>query len=401
MPRKQNTRRTDGRIAVQVYLGRRADGTREYKTVYGKTQKEADEKALQLKISMHKGIDVSASRDTFGEWAERWKALKFPELSASWVTVYSSCLKKLYPLNHIPMKDVRPADIQKILIEQAERNPNTGKPSSRRTLEALRSVADQVCRLAIDNRVTEFNPVNPVVLPKTPTGHQRRAITLEERQWIETTPHRAQTAAMIMLYAGLRRGEVIPLQWTDIDLNARTITVNKSVAKIKSRFEVKEGGKTANSTRVVDIPYNLVEYLSSAPHPSLFIVPDTSGGMLSPIGWKRLWESYMSTLNAIHGSFENCLTWKNGQKITRSITERDKYSPQGLPFVIQGFTAHDLRHTFATMLYFAGVDILTAKEQLGHSNVKTTMEIYTHLDRKFKRKSMDKLDDYIKNAGNK
>ena len=68
--------------------------------------------------------------------------------------------------------------------------------------------------------------------------------------------------------------------------------------------------------------------------------------------------------------------------------------------MIPNITAHWLRHTFATMLYFAGVDLLTAKEQLGHSDIKTTLEIYTHLDNQFKRKSMDKLDRYLSKNNN-
>ena len=74
MPKKQNSRRKDGRIPVQVYLGR-IDGKRRYKTVYGRTQKEADEKALQIKIALKKGIDVMAEQDTFGQWAEKWLKL--------------------------------------------------------------------------------------------------------------------------------------------------------------------------------------------------------------------------------------------------------------------------------------------------------------------------------------
>ena len=57
-----------------------------------------------------------------------------------------------------------------------------------------------------------------------------------------------------------------------------------------------------------------------------------------------------------------------------------------------------LRHTFCTMLYFAGVDVLTAQQQMGHSDAKTTLGIYTHLDSIHKRKQMSKLDDYLENG---
>ena len=63
--------------------------------------------------------------------------------------------------------------------------------------------------------------------------------------------------------------------------------------------------------------------------------------------------------------------------------------------MIPRITPHWLRHTYITMLYQAGVDVLTAKEQAGHSDISTTLEIYTHLDKTYKRHQMDKLDEYI------
>ena len=50
------------------------------------------------------------------------------------------------------------------------------------------------------------------------------------------------------------------------------------------------------------------------------------------------------------------------------------------------------------MMYMAGIDVLTAKEQAGHKDIRTTMAIYTHLDSKYKEKSMSKLDEYLKNG---
>ena len=64
--------------------------------------------------------------------------------------------------------------------------------------------------------------------------------------------------------------------------------------------------------------------------------------------------------------------------------------------LIPRFTAHWLRHTFITLMYMAGVDILTAKEQAGHEDIETTMGIYTHLDNQFKKKNVSKLDDYLR-----
>jgi integrase len=100
-----------------------------------------------------------------------------------------------------------------------------------------------------------------------------------------------------------------------------------------------------------------------------------------------MWSSYLLDINIQHGDFSPFQNQVNS-----------KFDPKGIPFVIPNITPHWLRHTYATMLYFAGVDILTAKDQLGHADIKTTLNIYTHLDQQYKRKSMEKLNVFLNDA---
>lgn len=385
MPKKSNTQRKDGRYAVQVYLGLDEKKKRKYKTVYGATQKEANKKADQVKIMLGKGIDVSAERDSFKEWGERWLELKQHEVSAKRYLSYKSCFTKYQPIWHIPISKLKPIDFQNIISKLADKNPSTGKPTSKYTLSSIKHTAEQICQLAIDNREMDYNPASSVKIPNVVKQNQIRALTEEEQKWIVDTPHRAQTAAMIMMYAGLRRGELIPLTWSDIDIENRTININKSVEMIGGQPQVKPYTKTAAGMRTIDIPQKLADYLAQQPKLNILVCPSKNGKMLSEIAWKRLWESYIKDLNIKYGNFNDSIQGK----------PKSKCQPGGVPIVIPHFTAHWLRHTFATMLYFAGIDILTAKEQLGHSDIKTTLEIYTHLDSQYKRKSMEKLDIYL------
>lgn len=384
MPKKQNTRRKDGLIAVQVYLGMDENKKRKYKTVYGSTQKEANAKAEQIKSSLGKGIDVSSKNDTFKEWGERWLRLKKSEVSLKRYNSYKSCFEKFSSIENTPISKLRPIDFQSIISDLSIRNPITNKPCSKYTLSSIKNTAEQICKLAIDNRVIEYNPASSVKIPNVAKENERRALTAEEQRWIVETPHRAQTAAMIMMYAGLRRGELIPLTWDDIDLKRRTISVNKTVEMINGTPHIKPYAKTASGIRTIDIPKKLSEYLLTQDKSNKLVCPSAGGKMITEIAWKRMWESYIKELNFKYGDFSHL------EKQPKS-----KCQPGGVPIVIPNITAHWLRHTFATMLYFAGVDLLTAKEQLGHSDIKTTLEIYTHLDHQFKRKSMKKLDDYL------
>ncbi|MFR5669975.1 MAG: tyrosine-type recombinase/integrase [Acutalibacteraceae bacterium] len=379
MPRKQNKRRADGRIAVQVYLGK-VDGKRRYKTVYGNTQKEADEAALQVKLALRKGIDVTAERDTFGDWAQRWLGLKKGNVSAKHYASLESEINHLQPIAHLPISKIRTSDIQDILQNLSIENPSTGRPMSKKTLNDIKNAASGAFRLAIMNRVTDFNPAEYAEVPQGAPRSGRRALTDEEQGWIIDTPHRAQTAAMIMLFAGLRRGEVIPLTWSDVDLKARTIMVNKAVEFVGSRAELKAHTKTDAGMRVIDLPQILVDFLAGKKRDNFLVCPAASGGMMSDTAWRRMWESYLFDLNLKYGN---------------AVVKRNKFDPRGNLMVIDRFTAHNLRHTYATMLYKAGVDVLTAKEQLGHADIKTTLNIYTHLDREYKRRTMDKLDQYL------
>lgn len=391
MARKKNATRADGRIAVQVYLGRDENNKRKYKTVYGSTQKEADEKALQIKLSMRKGIDVGAMRDTFAEWADRWLRIKEAEVKHGQYAAYKAAVDSLKRfIGDREVSKLRAADFQDILIELAARNDNTGKPSSKQTLRIRRIAATNIMQLAIDNRVLEYNPVLATKLPKTKPPEQRRALFDYEQRWITDFAHRAQRAAMIMLYAGLRRGELIPLTWNDIDLKNGIIDINKSVECIDGVFILQEDeAKTVSSLRKVRIPNRLIEFLKNEGKENVLVTVSAKNVMHTESSWNNLWDSYLRDLNLKYGEFGPFHKKKSGKSF------RSKYDPEGVPLVIPRFTPHWLRHTFATLLYLAGVDVLTAMHQLGHSDIKTTLAIYTHLDEVYKDKAMGKLDDYL------
>ena len=388
MAKKKNKTRNDGRIAVQVYLGLDENGKRKYKTVYGKTQAEADNKAREIKNALGKGMDVTASNEKFIVLADKWLKQKHGKVSSSWYASYKAYVRIINRyISDKMIKDIKTSDIDKIISEQAMLNTNTGQPSSKKHLVNLLSTIKQIFDYAISDRITDFNPALKVELPKTQEPQKRRALTDEEQKWILATEHRAKRAAMIMMYSGLRKGELIALVWSDIDLESKTINVNKSAESINGRYEVKYSAKTKDSIRIVDIPQRLVDYLRNEQRDSLLVCVNAQGKMHTDTSWKRMWESYLAEINFLHGDFG---LFQNKPK--------SKYDPKGVPFVIPHFTAHWLRHTFCTLMYLAGCDLLTAKNQMGHSDARTTLSIYSHLDAVYKRKSMLKLDDFLESA---
>ena len=380
----KRTQREDGRYSAKISTG---DG--KYKYIYAPTEKELEKKIREVEKRKDKGLDLSADRDSFWYWAQKWLKIKQIDVSAKYYDCCSSAVDKLENLFPLEINSLRAMDLQEILIDlAAAKSPKTGRDYSRRTIKLVKDVAASVIDLAIENRVIEFNPFSRVKIPKNAKkAEERHALTDEQRQWVENTPHRAQTAAMIMLYAGLRRGELIPLKWCDIDLDNKTIDINKSVEYVNGSAQVKKGGKTKAAVRTIVIPQKLVDYLKPLKGaPFELVCPSAHGKLMSDTSWRRMWESYMCDLNLKYGKWENRIN----SKIPTS-----KYSPEKLPMVIETFTAHQLRHTYITMLYMAGIDVLTAKEQAGHADIQTTLGIYTHLNSEYKLHNLTKFDLFL------
>lgn len=372
----------------RIYLGKDEAGKPQYRNVYGKTAKEAAELAVQLKLKLHKGIDISADRDVFEVWAKRWLATKERRISEMRYRKYQEFIKnKLADLRYVPISKIKGYDVQDIINDYARENPKTGKPTSEKTLKDILSVVRQIFDMAVKNRVIDFNPADAVEIPAQSSESVRRALTDEEQQWIVDTPHRAQRAAMIMMYAGLRRGELIPLTWGDINFEEKTISINKTVIMNEQGRPVIQHGKakTTGSIRTVDIIQQLVDFLKKEKPPDAaehdLVCPSAHGVLLSSSGWKRLWDSYLMDLNLKYGNIPE--------------EYKSKHNPHGIPFMIPNITAHWLRHTFITMMYLSGVDVLTAMKQAGHSEIKTTLEIYTHLDKEYKRAKMSLMEEYV------
>ncbi len=379
MAKKTNTKRDDGRYAVQLYIGT-VDGKRKYKTVYGKTQKEANQKAEELKVSMRRGIDIIGSSNSFKIWAERWlMSKKYEDVSSD--RYNSLCARAgvwIDALQNIQLNQIRSFDLQSVLFSIAAKNPLTGKPMAKKTIKEYIQVINSIFVFAHENRALEYNPATKLKVPQTATEPvQRRALTKEERNRVMEFEHRAKPSAMLMMFSGLRRGEATALQWNDIDFVHNKIYVTKSFNFKSKDFKAPKNGKA----RVVTVPQILIDYLKTLPRESLFVLTNARGTMMTDDSWRRMYDSYMHDMNLRYGFDEYT---------------PHKYSPVKIPMVITPFTPHELRHTFCTIMFEADIDPLTAKEQMGHADIQTTLSIYTHLSNQHKKVQISKLDTFLK-----
>lgn len=381
--------RADGRYRVAVYIGYK-DGKSQYKHVYGKTQAEAEKKAKEIRKRLLLGERIEASDRPLKDWVQMYLDTTEEKVSRVYFSGIRGRLKWWMEQlgEKTKVRDIRVSDIQIALDSLAKRSEHTGKPLSKHTLSCYRADLHAALQMALRDRAITFNPADSdyVDIAKNAPKKERFALNDTERQWIEDTPHRAQLAALIMMYTGLRLGELLALTVADIDTNAAVLSVNKAVyyGEDGNTPFLKKGGKTASAARSVPIPDHLLPIIRDAiadRSPFELVIPDKNGKMLTKSAWRKMWQSYMTDLNA-----------KYGQPLGM---KRSKFDPRGIPMTIRPITPHCLRHTYATILHTAGVDVLTAQKLLGHSDVKTTLAIYTHLEEGLLVNDIQKLNTYL------
>ncbi len=370
-------KRSGGLYQKNLIVGRKADGQYIRKTVYAKTLKELDQKVADITQQLNNGIQVWDNGLTFKELAETWFKQYNPDASETWRYYQWGIVKKhlLPSLGEMKIREIRQLHLQTIITTLSNNGYATG------TMRHVKQIAERIMRVAVGSDLIMKNPFSEVRVPnKEP--EVRRALTEYEISLITTTwqGHNLGLMAMIMLYAGLRRGEAMALEWTDIDFKNRMIKVTKSCSVLKNKNIIKKP-KTKSGIRDIPIPNILMEALKQRRKPRGYIVTCKDGSQLTDTALAHQWISYEHYLNI-------CAGGRNGA---------GPYIPR--VDVIDHITAHMLRHTYATMLFDADVDVKSAQKFLGHADIEVTLSIYTHLTKFKEDKAIKALNEHLDNLG--
>ena len=203
---------------------------------------------------------------------------------------------------------------------------------------------------------------------------------------------------MIGLYSGLRREEILALQWDCVFLDVPTpyLSVRRAWRTEHNRPVVSTVLKTQAAKRDVPIPKRLVECLREVKRTSIsdYVIADSQGQPLSYSQFKRVWQ-YVVVRSTKERTYYK---YVNGQSIKYTVTPTLGGSQKNNPNIVYSLdfevTPHQLRHTYITNLLYAGVDPKTVQYLAGHENSKTTMDIYA----KIKYNKPEELADTINAA---
>ncbi|MBR6939878.1 MAG: site-specific integrase [Clostridia bacterium] len=372
-------KRDDGRYEKRITLTNE-DGTKKRVSIYGKNQKEIRDKETELIITSQK----PSCNMTFSELAEMRLAFDVAQLSEDRLNTKRFRIEALSaPFKDKQIKDITIDDINNSMLDIYAVNPSTGKPSGKRTVSRYISAVSSVFEYGIRNRLIDYNPCIYVDPPKSALVRERSALTEAERNIILNSTDIRYLPAQMMILTGLRRGEVAALNWSDIDFKNKMVCVNKSYDYKENKIKKP---KTAAGIRNVPIPEKLLAVLKSYQNNYVPIAMYDEEGKLIKTGKEIAPVRAKKTDTVIRGLMCERMTETAWKRLLESLQKETGID----------FDWHSLRHTYASLLYEAGVDMLTAKELLGHSDIKTTISIYTHLSENGKKHSIEKLEKYLK-----
>lgn len=333
------------------------DGSRKF--FRAKTQAELDAKVMKAQILVNAGVDI-CSEETFAHFSQMWYDLyKKPYLRKNSLNSIKYVLNQhiLPYIGGCRLRDITPMQIQSIMAGLS------GKSNSlqSKVLVSLRSIFNAVH----ENGLIACSPVSSMLKPTGKTTQEKETLTAKESQILleKVQNTRARTFLLTALHTGMRRGEILGLQWKDIDFQEKIIHVQHNAVVSENETTVSEGLKTKAAKRNLPLSEELDAWLSERKKTShsQYVIAMENHKPLTKSSYRSMW-------------------W---------LIERE------LPDT--HITAHILRHTYITRLFEAGLDIKEIQYLAGHSTMDMTLKVYTHYDRRSREaQTAEKVRDALR-----
>ena len=384
-----------------------------------KRQKAVEEFARQFEADVKNGIALDGRKITLKEFTDRWfKEYAEQKLQPKTVENYKAELNdKILPvLGHLKLSELRPATLNAAFVAMTkDGSRRDGKPGgySRATIKKTQDVLSSVLRTATEWEIIEKNPMDKVrsvgecaaekvefftpeqaatfldFIEKTykvkTKGHKRtddtgKDYTVGDYERTKVVPEQIRVLFNLAIYGGLRKGELLALEWSDIDFVNDTVTISKAVSVVAGQQITKEP-KTKTSRRTVSIPHFLTQRIKALKVDRLKYRLSL-GDYWQGAEWLFIQDNgKQMSYSTPYSAFQDTIARYNIGK------KADKQLP-AIPF-------HGLRHTSATLLIASKQDVRTVSSRLGHAQASTTMNIYAHALQETDRKAVNALENML------
>lgn len=350
-----------------------ADGKRV--DLYATTCEELYKKETEARRIIEE-LKFRRENPTVAEYCEKWLLMQSAKVSSATLKGYTCSVNNyiVKPLGDMYMSDVTSDDIRVALIPASQKSASV--------YNKVNMLFKCIFYSAERSELLDYNPSASISAKGGTPAKDKDALTDEQVKVLLDTVRELPPYLFIMigLYSGLRREEILGLQWDCVFLDTRTpyIAVRRAWRTEHNRPVVSTVLKTPAAQRDIPIPKCLVDCLLETKKSSIsdYVIADSKGEPLAYSQFQRLWK-YVTVRSTKE---RTCYKVINGQRIKYTkkpaLGTHQKNNPSIVYTMDFEVTPHQLRHTYITNLLYAGVDPKTVQYLAGHENSKTTMDIY-------------------------
>ena len=386
----------------------RSSGTYEFKwrdkrgnrhSISAVTLEELREKELDVLRDVLDGVKVDKNNltvnDMYNSWIQLKRGLKENTFS-NYKYMYKMFVEPDFGKNRIT--DLKRSDVRGFYNFLAEE-----KHVQINTIDSIHTVLHQVLEIAVEDDYLRYNPSDNALkeLKKAINFEveKRRALTVSEQEIFEAflrkkgQYHRWYPVFTVMLWTGMRVGEITGLRWCDIDLEEGSINVNHTLVYFDKRAE-ERCTFAINTTK------------TKAGERSIPMLPKVKEAFLMEKEYQR--ECGVKSESVVDGyrdfifvnRFGNVQHQGTLNKALRRIIRDCNFeildkNKQNDVIILPKFSNHSLRHTFTTRMCEAGVNIKAMQEILGHADAETTMDIYAEATKELKKSELNNFEEFF------
>ena len=366
------------RSGVQYFRTRVTDADGKQVSLYATTCEELYKKETEARQQIE-DIIFRRENPTVAEYCEKWLYMKSAKISSGTLRGYRNAMDNyiIKPLGDMYLSDVTADDIKLAMIPVSK--------MSQGYYSTVNMLMKCIFYSAERSNLLDYNPSAGISAKGGKPKKKKDALTDEQAKRLLDAIRGLPPYVFVMigLYAGLRREEILALQWDCVFLDVPTpyISVQRAWRSNHGRPEISTVLKTNASKRDVPIPKRLIDCLqeAKAASKSKFVVADSNGEPLSYSQFQRVWQYIVVRTAKPRYRYK----YVNGQSIkilvNPTLGGHQKNNPKIVYSLDFDVTPHQLRHTYITNLLYAGVDPKTVQYLAGHKNSKTTMDIYAKI----------------------